>query len=191
MKELKVREFKWFGVMAKPGFKLRAAQLQRTGALFATPTLILISLSLSHFQCNYKVKWRTEWFLRTMTTLKVTNSSLPTTFLKTCVSACCFSVALLTRLDITRFVYKYLVLIFWKSKWPSWQGPSNFWWKSVNFLTALPVSLPPSPLDTPESLEISRIGVFRLSLPCLIAFHGSPIGDRIKSKLLTWYTRPL
>lgn len=112
MKELKVRELKWFGVMAKPGFKLRAAQLQRPEALFATPTRLLISLRLSHLQCNYKVKWRTEWFLRTMTTLKVSNPSLPTTFLKTCVSTCCFSVALLTRLNTTRFVYKYLVLFF-------------------------------------------------------------------------------
>lgn len=56
MKELKVRELQGFGVMAKPGLKLSAAQLQRPEALFATPTLLLISLGLSHLQCNYKVK---------------------------------------------------------------------------------------------------------------------------------------
>lgn len=38
---------------------------------------------------------------------------------------------------------------------------------------------------------MSRIGIFRVSLPYLKAFHGSLIAIKIKSKLLTWHTRPL
>lgn len=37
----------------------------------------------------------------------------------------------------------------------------------------------------------SRVGVFRVCLPCLRDFHGSPIANSIASRLLTWHARPL
>lgn len=119
---------------------------------------------------------------------------MPISFLKKLIFTCCiccFSVSLLMEFRHHR-IYLCLLLFFLN---PNGSYKKVLQIPSGRELTSnSPSQSHKSPLNilyVSCQLGDVRIGVFRVSLPYLKAFHGSPIAINIKSKLLTWHTRPL